>query len=625
MAKLQKQNSDGKRVHRPSDDPVAIAKILKLKTDLGELEQYDKNIKDSLSWYQVTESAVEDLGSAVDRMRDLAVQAANTGTNSPEDLKKIQAEIEELKRHIVSAGNFSYAGKYVFSGYQNDKPLFETKSVAGKDVVTYNVNISDRDAARPQKMTYMVGQAEQIQVSTNGIELFGLDKSGNVYSKMMTDSSGSAFEEGIAVIQGRFDEKLDYSADNLNITVGTTEYTVDVNGLDGSTNPVDKMLILERYKNATGGGGKLMDVANVYFDSHDNLVISAKIPGQALSSASTNIKLAESQMGLSAKKSELKGEFALDGANSDYRNQNLNVVIGGETYNVDSSELTGHGFELKKELVMEKFRNAKNAGGTSLYEVADIFFDQDNKLVIKDKSYGANTIAMEAASTGFNPVLTTGNDSSEASVSYPDFSFDDAYIAEHEEELKNNSLFITHNGVRKEISLDRNDVVDTVAGYQTSLQKAIDKHLGSGKVTVDATGGTLKFTSTNTADGIKPEISVEPVITKKSSLINDVDKFITALANYDQPAINKFLKDIDVHHDRILATRADLGAKTSRMELATERTKDNELSFTKALTGVENVDLAENIMILKNFENVYQASLATGTKIIQPSLVDFLR
>lgn len=626
MSALHTMTSDGKKVHKPSDDPVAIAKILKFNTDLGEIEQYKKNIRDSLSWYKVTESAISDMSNAVNRMRDLAVQAANTATLTPEDMQKIKAEVEELKRHVVSAGNFSYAGKYVFSGFQNDKPLFKTVKVAGKEEVFYNVDITERDNALPEKKIYLVGQSERISVTTNGIELFGLNKEGNVYKSMYTDTSGSDFEEGINYIKGRFNSNLDYTGDNLNVTVNGIEFNVDESALDGTTNPVDKALILERLKNSTSlGGDKLMDVADISFDAHDNLVISAKNPGETVSSASANIKFAITKNGISAKKSELKGTFTLQGPDSDYRNKNLDVVVGGKTYNVDESQLTGDGFILKKELVMEKFRNAETVGGEKLSEVADIFFDQEDKLVIKEKKYGNLPMSMVSAPAGFNPAFKSGNDSSEAKVNFDDFNFDDAYIANHQEELKSSSIFITHNGSRYKIELDKNAVVDTSLKYVTELQTAIDKKIGSGKVKVTENSGTLNFSTVNTPNGIKPEIKIEPVITNKSSLIGDIDKFINALSNYDQGAINKFLSDVDQHKDRILSQRADLGAKTSRMELALERTEDNKVSFTESLSSVEDVDLAEAIMKLKNFENVYNASLATGTKIIQPSLVDFIR
>lgn len=625
LAKLQEINSDGRRVHRPSDDPVAISSILKLKTDLGELDQYEKNIKDALSWYEVTESSVIDLSNAVERMRELAVQANNTGTNNPDDLKKIKSEIEELKRHVIAAGNFNYAGKFIFSGHQNDRALFKTEKVGTEEVTTYNVDITHAYTNAPDRLTYMVSQSERIQVTANGLDLFGFNPDVNTYSSMMTDTSGSNFKEGISVIQGRFNPNLDYTGDTLDITVNGVVYNVNEAGLDGTIKPVDKRLMLQRLREASSGGGLLQDVANIYYDDNENLVISAKNEGEAVTSASANMKLATTKVGVSAKKSELKGTFALTGPESDYRTKSLDITIGGKNYAVDESELTGHGFDLPKEKVLKALREAKN-GSEKLGEVADIFFDQDNMLVIKEKKYGNRPIALTgAAGPGFTPVLTRGNDSEEASVDFSDFVFDDTYIANNQAKLKLSPIYINHNGTRTRVSLDEKDVVDTVDKYRASLQKAIDKNIGTGKIEVDTTGGRLKFTTKNTPDGTRPEIYIEPVITNESSLLNDIDKFIKALDTSNKEELNNFLGNIDKHKDRILAVRADLGAKTSRMELALERTKDNRLSFTGSLSNVEHVDLAESIMKFKNLENVYNASLSIGGKIIQPSLVDFIR
>lgn len=625
LAKLQEINSDGRRVHRPSDDPVAISSILKLKTDLGELDQYEKNIKDALSWYEVTESSVIDLSNALERMRELAVQANNTGTNNPDDLKKIKAEIEELKRHVIAAGNFNYAGKYVFSGHQNDRPLFKTEKVGTEEITSYNIDITHAYTNSPDRLTYMVSQSEKIHVTANGIDLFGFNPEVNTYSSMMTDTSGSNFDEGISVIQGRFNPKLDYTADTLDVTVNGVVYDVNEAGMDGTVKPIDKRLMLQRLREATGGGGRLRDVADIYYDDNENLVISAKNKGEAISSASTQMKLATTQVGVSAKKSELKGKFALTGPESDYRAKNLDITIGGKNYTVDESELTGHGFHLSKEKVLKSFREALN-GTEKLGEVADIFFDSDDMLVIKEKKYGNRNIALTGlAGPGFTPTLTAGNDKVEASVDFADFVFDDRYIADNQARLKKDPIYINLNGTRTKISLDEKDVVNTVAAYEASLQKAIDKHIGTGRVKVETAGDKLKFTTQNTPDGTRPEIYIEPVITNESSLLNDIDRFIKALDSSNSEELNKFLGNIDKHKDRILSVRADLGAKTSRMELALERTKDNRISFSSSLSNVEHVDLAESIMKFKNMENVYNASLAIGGKIIQPSLVDFIR
>jgi len=67
-----------------------------------------------------------------------------------------------------------------------------------------------------------------------------------------------------------------------------------------------------------------------------------------------------------------------------------------------------------------------------------------------------------------------------------------------------------------------------------------------------------------------------------------------------------------------------LGGKTNRIEFILSRVEENEITFTSLLSKVQDVDMAEAIMYFKNLENIYRASLSVGSKVIQPSLVDFI-
>lgn len=83
--------------------------------------------------------------------------------------------------------------------------------------------------------------------------------------------------------------------------------------------------------------------------------------------------------------------------------------------------------------------------------------------------------------------------------------------------------------------------------------------------------------------------------------------------------------DLDAALDQIFSCRAEVGARMNRLELVANRLETSRLNFTKVLSQVEDADLAETIIELKTQENVYRASLAAGARIIQPSLIDFLR
>lgn len=111
-----------------------------------------------------------------------------------------------------------------------------------------------------------------------------------------------------------------------------------------------------------------------------------------------------------------------------------------------------------------------------------------------------------------------------------------------------------------------------------------------------------------------------------SYLISVFDNFEKALnGEVDKGQIDATLGRIKTCMDQVLSVRAEVGAKMNRLNL-TQKKLDSQVLSTKSLISYnEDVDLAEVSIKLKTEENVYRASLAVGARIIQPSLVDFLR
>jgi flagellar hook-associated protein 3 FlgL len=93
----------------------------------------------------------------------------------------------------------------------------------------------------------------------------------------------------------------------------------------------------------------------------------------------------------------------------------------------------------------------------------------------------------------------------------------------------------------------------------------------------------------------------------------------------DQAGMQKAIGLLDLRIDQMLVIRADVGAKTNRIELSQERLKDIDVNFTALLAKTEDADLAEVVTQIKMDESIYQAALSTGSRIIQPSLLDYLR
>ena len=85
------------------------------------------------------------------------------------------------------------------------------------------------------------------------------------------------------------------------------------------------------------------------------------------------------------------------------------------------------------------------------------------------------------------------------------------------------------------------------------------------------------------------------------------------------------LADLDKNINTLLVSRTDLGSRMKYVELTQNRLDDNYTTFSDLLSKNENADLAEVSMNLTNAQTVYSASLAAGAKIMQNSLLDYLR
>ncbi len=105
----------------------------------------------------------------------------------------------------------------------------------------------------------------------------------------------------------------------------------------------------------------------------------------------------------------------------------------------------------------------------------------------------------------------------------------------------------------------------------------------------------------------------------------DAEKALSDLQEESKGEVSTFITKFQGHLDNLNTIRSDIGGKTNRMELVLNRIGDDTINYTQLLSNAEDADMSEIIMKLKNAENVYQASLSTGARVIQPSLVDFIQ
>ncbi|MFC5401752.1 flagellar hook-associated protein FlgL [Cohnella soli] len=106
---------------------------------------------------------------------------------------------------------------------------------------------------------------------------------------------------------------------------------------------------------------------------------------------------------------------------------------------------------------------------------------------------------------------------------------------------------------------------------------------------------------------------------------NVLDNIIANLGTGNIAGVSGQLGLLDSRMDKILTQQAEVGARTNRLELMQDRLKDLNLNLQTLQSKTEDADIEDLIIRSKVNESVYQASLSVGSKVIQPTLVDFLR
>ena len=99
LAKSTEKLSSGYRINRAADDAAGLSISEKMRKQIRGLDQASTNAEDGISAVQTAEGALNEVHSMLQRMNELAVQAAN-GTNSESDRTAIQNEIDQLTTEI---------------------------------------------------------------------------------------------------------------------------------------------------------------------------------------------------------------------------------------------------------------------------------------------------------------------------------------------------------------------------------------------------------------------------------------------------------------------------------------------------------------------------------------------
>lgn len=127
---------------------------------------------------------------------------------------------------------------------------------------------------------------------------------------------------------------------------------------------------------------------------------------------------------------------------------------------------------------------------------------------------------------------------------------------------------------------------------------------------------------------------------KKSGEIGDIRELFRSIVNHlegknddgnkiDDKATDKLITDdlqgIKDALNNILTIRSEVGAKQNRMDSAKEKNEEENFNMTEILSKTQDIDITEKIMDYSTMLTVYRSALQTSAKVLQPSILDYLR
>lgn len=161
LAKLQEQLTTGKKITKPSDDPVIAMKGMRYRSQVVEVDQFRRNLNEGFNWMDNADSALDETNQVLQKIRELVVQASNDSYET-ESRKNIEKEISSLQEHIISVANSKVGENYIFNGTNtNTSPIKENQFN-----VDFNKFVGDMDQAEDYVISYN-GQMYQYD-STDG-------------------------------------------------------------------------------------------------------------------------------------------------------------------------------------------------------------------------------------------------------------------------------------------------------------------------------------------------------------------------------------------------------------------------------------------------------------------------
>ncbi len=617
---LQTSMSSGRRINKPSDDPVGTVRALAYRDQIGAIEQHRKNIAEAQNWSSTCDNALAETKNFASTAKEIAVAMAD-GTYDATAREASANEIQSLFNQVVQMGNSELEGRRIFAG-------FRTKT---RPISVYSNGVSyEGDNG---KFDFEIEAASRLTVNLSGAEVF--------LKQLTVLGEKSDLNVGITAATPLVDLKNGQGVSapgtfvitdrNRNLAV-----TIDLNVPAPSVTVGDVISRINTQLTAAGVTNLTAQLGyegnNILFTSAQNGLIStttelAKLnqgtgvdlnPGKIRVSNGVGVDLLVDLSG-SSTIGEIITKFNTQMAAAGVSNVTMAVSGSGRALAItDSNGPPSLNLTITDVTAMEQ--TAQNLGISGA--VGSLLTGHD-----------------VLPATDFAVAETTGTTAGDLGIVS---RFSGNYAGQDVDARLTTTALVS--SLRNRVGLDRSRIalaqggttatIDLAASGIVTIQDMLDAFSNSGlNVTarINATTRGIEIVNNDPARSLTIEevgsgrTAKQMGIYGSGDLMGSLLVLNNALKINDAEGAGMLIGNFDDAIQNLLNHRATVGARAIRLSSTDTRLIDMNLEYTKLLSEAEDADIPKVVTDLASYENSYRAALMASSKIIQPSLLDFLK
>ena len=618
---LMNQMSTGKKITRPSDDPVIAIRSLKLNSTVDKIDQfYEKNAADADSWLDLTRSA---LSTVMDVLKDVRsdILKARSNYNQVKDRDAVIKNLKMAIDEIYSTGNADSAGRSVFTGYRTDMPLSLKTDKKELNTITeqfFNNTIDKINFVYAGDLsTINEGNFKQVSYSVNKDNIFDAD----IYRKRLAydniDIKQKLDADGKPLVPAEYESNIDigYMSDawvngnSANLTTGSiSAYTT----IDTSIMPNEAVVKLTDA--ATGNvvevrvpQGKDSDAATsinpptgmpagvkVAFDEDGTIKITNDntVPKETASIGSSVKRNADGEYEVTFDK-KFKTSLEIDpknfyptGTNDAYKsvisdpNAISYIAETGEVLFGDA--IAKRLMELPADKELRVTYDKTNWKKNDLDPVHYFYTERAGKTASgKDKTLVYNENFLTDPSKNGKQIIE--------------------YDVGNNQTLRVNTT--ADEAFTHDMGRDMQEVIAMLEEYERyeTSKNEIEKMIESGKY---------------------KDTDDELLLKRQKEALEEA---MTRVGDKISKRCDKLIANCDGYSERAQLAETDCGARMSRLAMVENRLSMEQTNFEELVSINEDADYTDLVIQLKSIEMTYNAALSSISYVMQTSLLDFIR